>query len=194
MNTVRHSAKTTATLIIFILGLVALAKWCDTIPHEAVYYVQRTFSNQVMLEPAFRIIQSISFWSLLIVSVEYAIISDCSGFKVLRAFAVPLTISVIVAVAALIPEIRFHWFWAGYFILLIFGIKSSFKKLSSLNGSTNKLFSFIKELGKKSSIQGNSIDYYVIYVTKVLLLALFVALVLSLTIFCVINRYKLGLS
>ena len=194
MNTVRHSTKTTATLIIFILGLVALAKWCDTIPHEAVYYVQRTLSNQIMLEPAFRIIQSISFWSLLIVSVEYAIISDCSGFKVFRAFAVPLTISVIVAVAALIPEIRFHWFWAGYFILLIFGIKSSFKKLSSLNGSTNKLFSFIKELGKKSSIQGNSIDYYVIYVTKVLLLALFVALVLSLTIFCVINRYKLGLS
>ena len=194
MNTVKHSAKTTATLIIFILGLVALAKWCDTIPHEAVYYVQRTLSNQIMLEPAFRIIQSISFWSLLIVSVEYAIISDCSGFKVFRAFAVPLTISVIVAVAALIPEIRFHWFWAGYFILLIFGIKSSFKKLSSLNGSTNKLFSFIKELGKKSSIQGNSIDYYVIYVTKVLLLALFVALVLSLTIFCVINRYKLELS
>lgn len=194
MNTVKHSAKTTATLIIFILGLVALAKWCDTIPHEAVYYVQRTLINQIMLEPAFRIIQSISFWSLLIVSVEYAIISDCSGFKVFRAFAVPLTISVIVAVAALIPEIRFHWFWAGYFILLIFGIKSSFKKLSSLNGSTNKLFPFIKELGKKSSIQGNSIDYYVIYVTKVLLLALFVALVLSLTIFCVINRYKLGLS
>ena len=194
MNTVKHSAKTTATLIIFILGLVALAKWCDTIPHEAVYFVQRTLSNQIMLEPAFRIIQSISFWSLLIVSVEYAIISDCSGFKVFRAFAVPLTISVIVAVAALIPEIRFHWFWAGYFILLIFGIKSSFKKLSSLNGSTNKLFSFIKELGKKSSIQGNSIDYYVIYVTKVLLLTLFVALVLSLTIFCVINRYKLGLS
>ena len=194
MNTVKHSAKTTATLIIFILGLVALANWCDTIPHEAVYFVQRTLSNQIMLEPAFRIIQSISFWSLLIVSVEYAIISDCSGFKVFRAFAVPLTISVIVAVAALIPEIRFHWFWAGYFILLIFGIKSSFKKLSSLNGSTNKLFSFIKELGKKSSIQGNSIDYYVIYVTKVLLLALFVALVLSLTIFCVINRYKLGLS
>lgn len=194
MNTVKHSAKTTATLIIFILGLVALAKWCDTIPHEAVYYVQRTLSNQIMLEPAFRIIQSISFWSLLIVSVEYAIISDCSGFKVFRAFAVPLTISVIVAVAALIPEIRFHWFWAGYFILLIFGIKNSFKKLSSLNGSTNKLFSFIKELGKKSSIQGNSIDYYVIYVTKVLLLALFVALVLSLTIFCVINRYKLELS
>ena len=194
MNTVKHSAKTTATLIIFILGLVALANWCDTIPHEAVYYVQRTLSNQIMLEPAFRIIQSISFWSLLIVSVAYAIISDCSGFKVFRAFAVPLTISVIVAVAALIPEIRFHWFWAGYFILLIFGIKSSFKKLSSLNGSTNKLFSFIKELGKKSSIQGNSIDYYVIYVTKVLLLALFVALVLSLTIFCVINRYKLGLS
>ena len=194
MNTVKHSAKTTATLIIFILGLVALAKWCDTIPHEAVYFVQRTLSNQIMLEPAFRIIQSISFWSLLIVSVEYAIISDCSGFKVFRAFAVPLTISVIVAVAALIPEIRFHWFWAGYFILLIFGIKSSFKKLSSLNGSTNKLFPFIKEFGKKSSIQGNSIDYYVIYVTKVLLLALFVALVLSLTIFCVINRYKLGLS
>lgn len=194
MNTVKHSAKTTATLIIFILGLVALTKWCDTIPHEAVYYVQRTLSNQIMLEPAFRIIQSISFWSLLIVSVEYAIISNCSGFKVLQAFAVPLTISVIVAVAALIPEIKFHWFWGGYFILLIFGIKSSFKKLSSLNGSTNKLFPFIKELGKKSSIQGNSIDYYVIYVTKVLLLALFVALVLSLTIFCVINRYKLGLS
>lgn len=194
MNTVKHSAKTTATLIIFILGLVALAKWCDTIPHEAVYFVQRTLSNQIMLEPAFRIIQSISFWSLLIVSVEYAIISDCSGFKVFRAFAVPLTISVIVAVAALIPEIRFHWFWAGYFMLLIFGIKNSFKKLSSLNGSTNKLFSFIKELGKKSSIQGNSIDYYVIYVTKVLLLTLFVALVLSLTIFCVINRNKLGLS
>lgn len=194
MNTVKHSAKTTATLIIFILGLVALTKWCNTIPHEVVYHIQRTLSNQFMLEPAFRFVQSISFWSLLIVSVEYAIISDCSGFKVFRAFAVPLTISVIVAVAALIPEIRFHWFWAGYFILLIFGIKSSFKKLSSLNGSTNKLFSFIKELGKKSSIQGNSIDYYVIYVTKVLLLALFVALVLSLTIFCVINRYKLGLS
>ena len=194
MNTVKHSAKTTATLIIFILGLVALTKWCDTIPHEAVYHIQHTLNNQFMLEPAFRIIQSISFWSLLVVSVMYAIISDCSGFKMLQAFAIPLTISVIVAIAAFIPEISFHWFWAGYFILLIFGIKGSFKKLSSLNGSTNKLFPFIKEVGKKPSIEGNTIDYYVVYTAKVLLLALFVGLVLSLTIFCVINRYSFGIN
>lgn len=194
MNTVKHSAKTTATLIIFILGLVALTKWYDTIPHEAVYHIQRTLNNQFMLEPAFRIIQSISFWSLLIVSVMYAIISNCSGFRVLQAFSIPLTISLIVAIAALIPEISFHWFWAGYFILLILGIKSSFKKLSSLNGSTNELLSFIKEIGKKQSIEGNTTDYYVVYVAKVLLLALFVALVLSLTIFCVINRYSFGIN
>ncbi len=194
MNTVKHSAKTTATLIIFILGLVALTKWCNTIPHEVVYHIQHTLSNQFMLEPAFRFTQNISFWSLLIVSVEYAIISNCSGFKVLQAFAIPLTISVIVAIAALIPEISFPWFWAGYFILLILGIKSSVKKLSSLNGSTNKLFSFIKELSKKPIIEGNAIDYYVVYVTKVLLSALFVVLVLSLTIFCVINRYSFGIK
>ncbi len=193
MNTVKHSAKTTATLIIFILGLVALTKWCDTIPHEAVYHIQHTLNNQLMLEPAFRIIQSMSFWSLLIVSVVYAIINNCSGFKVFQAFAIPLTITVIVAIAALIPEISFHWFWAGYFILLIFGTKSSFKKLSTLNGSTNKLFTFIKEIGKKPSIEGNAIDYYVVYAAKVLLLALFVALVLSLTIFCVINRHSFGI-
>lgn len=194
MNTVKHSAKTTATLIIFILGLVALAKWCETIPHEAVYYIQRTLCNQNLLEPAFRTIQSLSFLSLLIASVEYAILSDCSGFKVFQAFAIPLTISVIAATAALIPEIKIHWFWAGYFILLIFGNKSSFKKLSSLNSSTNKLFPFIKELGKKPSVEGNAIDCYVVYVTKVLLLALFVVLVLSLTIFCVINRYSFGIN
>ena len=194
MNTVKHSAKTTATLIIFILGLVALTKWFDTIPHEAVYHIQRTLNNQFMLEPAFRIIQRISFWNLLIVSGVYAIISNCSGFKVFQAFAIPLTISVIVAIAALIPEISFHWFWAGYFILLIFGIKSSFKKLSSLNGSTNKLFPFIKEVGKKPNIEGNAIDYYIVYAVKVLLLALFVALVLSLTIFCVIHRNSFGIN
>lgn len=194
MNTVKHSAKTTATLIIFILGLVALTKWFDTIPHEAVYHIQRTLNNQFMLESAFRIIQRISFWNLLIVSGVYAIISNCSGFKVFQAFAIPLTISVIVAIAALIPEISFHWFWAGYFILLIFGIKSSFKKLSSLNGSTNKLFPFIKEIGKKPSIEGNAIDYYIVYAVKVLLLALFVALVLSLTIFCVIHRNSFGIN
>ena len=194
MNTVKHSAKTTATLIIFILGLVALTKWFDTIPHEAVYHIQRTLNNQFMLEPAFRIIQRISFWNLLIVSGVYAIISNCSGFKVFQAFAIPLTIPVIVAIAALIPEISFHWFWAEYFILLIFGIKSSFKKLSSLNGSTNKLFPFIKEIGKKPSIEGNAIDYYIVYAVKVLLLALFVALVLSLTIFCVIHRNSFGIN
>lgn len=190
MNTVKQSAKITATLIIFILGLVALTKWCDTIPNEAIYYIQRALNNQIMLEPAFKFIQRISFWSLLIVSVEYAVLNGCSGFKVFQAFAIPLTISVITAIAALIPEIRFHWFWAGYFLLLIFGIDSSFKKLSSLNGSTNKLFSFIKEIGKSPSIEGNAIDYYVVYVMKVLLFALFMVLVLSLTIFCVINRYS----
>ena len=189
MNTVKHSAKTTATLIIFILSLVALTKWCDTIPHEAVYHIQRTLNTQFMLEPVFRIVQSIGFWNLLVVSVMYAIISNCSGFKVLQAFAIPLTISIIVTIATLIPEISFHWFWAGYFILLIFGIKSSFNKLSSLNGGTNKLFPFIKEIGKKPSIEVNAIDYYIVDVTKVLLLVLFVVLVLSLTIFCVINRY-----
>ena len=194
MNTVKHSAKTTATLIIFILGLVALTKWFDTIPHEAVYHIQRTLNNQFMLEPAFRIIQSISFWNLLIVSGLYAIISNCSGVKVFQAFTIPLTISVIVAIAALIPEISFHCFWAGYFILLIFGIKSSFKKLSSLNGSTNKLFPFIKEIGKKPSIEGNAIDNYNVYAAKVLLLALFVALVLTLTIFCVIHRNSFGIN
>lgn len=194
MNTVKQSAKITATLIIFILGLAALTKWCDTIPHEAVYYIQRTLNNQIMLEPTFKFIQSISFWSLLIVSLEYAVLNSCSGFKVLQAFAIPLTVSVITAIAALIPEIRFHWFWAGYFILLIFGIKSSFKKVSALNGSTNKLFPFIKEISKKSSIKGNAIDYYVVYVTKVLLLVLFAALILSLTIFFVINRSSFGIN
>ena len=183
MNTVRHNAKKTAILIISILGLVALTKWCDTIPHEAEYHIQRT----LMLKPAFRMIQSIGFWSLFVVSVMYAIISDCSGFKVLQAFVIPLTISVIAAIAALIPEISFHWYWAGYFILLIFGTKSSFKKLASLNGSTNKLFPFIKEIGKKPGIQGNAIDDYAVYAAKVLLFALFVGHVLSLTIFCAIN-------
>ena len=82
----------------------------------------------------------------------------------------------------------------GIMELLIFGIKSSFKKLSSLNGSTNKLFPFIKEIGKKPSIEGNAIDYYIVYAVKVLLLALFVALVLSLTIFCVIHRNSFGIN
>lgn len=114
-------------------------------------------------------------------------LNGCSGFKVFQAFAIPLTISVITAIAALIPGIRFHWFWAGYFLLLIFGINSSFKKLSPHNGSTNKLLSFIKEIGKKPSIEGNVIDYYVVYMTKVLLFVFFVALVLSLAIFCLIT-------
>lgn len=194
MNTVKHSAKTTATLIIFTLSLVALTKWCDTIPNETVFHIQCTLNKQFMLEPFFRIVQNIGFWILLVVSGMYAIINNCSGFKVLQAFSIPLSISVIMAIATLIPEISFHWFWAGYFILLIFGIKSSFKKLSSLNGSTNKLFPFIKKIDKKPSIEGNAIDYYVVYVIKVLLFALFLVLVLSLTIFCVINRYSFGIN
>lgn len=70
-----------------------------------------------MLEPAFRAVQSICFWSLLVVSVEYAVINNCFEFKVFQAFAIPLTISVIAAIATLIPEIPFHWYWAGYFVL-----------------------------------------------------------------------------
>lgn len=194
MNTVKHSAKTTATLIIFVFVLSALTRWCNTIPYEVVYRIQRALNSQFMLEPAFRIIQSISFWSLLIVSAVYAIISDCSGFKVLQAFAIPLTISVIVAIATLISEISFHWFWAGYFILLIFGVKSSFVKLSSINRSNSKLFSFASELRNKPNIEGNHIDFFVVYIAKVLLLTLFVALVLSLIIFCVINRHGFGIN
>lgn len=194
MNTVKHSAKTTATLIIFVLVLSALTRWCNTIPYEVVYRIQRALNSQFILEPAFRIIQSISFWSLLIVSAVYAIISDCSGFKVLQAFAIPLTISVIVAIATLISEISFHWFWAGYFILLIFGVKSSFVKLSSINRSNSKLFSFASELRNKPNIEGNHIDFFVVYIAKVLLLTLFVALVLSLIIFCVINRHGFGIN
>lgn len=194
MNTVKHSAKTTATLIVFVLSLVVLTKWYDTVPHEAIYYIQRTFNSRFMLEPAFRTVQNICFWSLLVVSVEYAVINNCFGFKVFQAFAIPLTISVIAAIATLIPAIPFYWYWAGYFVLLIFGVKSSFTKLSSINKSNSKLFSFASELRSKPSIEGNRIDFYVVYVTKVLLLTLFVALILSLIIFCVINRYSLGIN
>lgn len=194
MNTVKHSAKTTATLIVFVLGLVVLTKWCDTVPHEAIYYIQRTLNSRFMLEPAFRVVQSICFWSLLVVSVEYAVINNCFGLKVFQAFAIPLTISVIAAIATLIPEIPYHWYWAGYFVLLIFGVKSSFMKLSSINKSNSKLFSFANELRNKPNIEGNHIDFYVVYVTKVLLLTLFVALVLSLIIFCVMNRYSFGIN
>ena len=194
MNTVKHSAKTTATLIVFVLGLVVLTKWCDTVPHEAIYYIQRTLNSRFMLEPAFRAVQSICFWSLLVVSVEYAVINNCFEFKVFQAFAIPLSISVIAAIATLIPEIPFHWYWAGYFVLLILGVKSSFTKLSSINRSNSKLFSFASELRNKPNIEGNHIDFYVVHGTKVLLLTLFVALVLSLIIFCVINWYSFGIN
>ncbi len=194
MNTVKYSAKTTATLIVFALGLVALTKWCNTIPHEAIYYIRRTLNSRFMLEPTFRTVQSISFWSLLIVSVEYAVINNCFGFKVFQAFAIPLTISVIATIATLISEIPFHWYWAGYFVLLIFGVKSSFTKLSSINKSNSKLVSFASELRNKPSIEGDPIDFYVVYLTKALLLPLFVALVLSLIIFCMIHKHSFGIN
>lgn len=194
MNTVKHSAKTTITLIVCVLGLVALTKWCDTMPYEAIYHIQRTLNSRLMLEPALESVQSICFWSLLVVSVEYAVINDCFGFKVFQAFAIPLTISVIAAIATLISEIPFHWYWAGYFVLLIFGVKSSFAKLSSINMSNSKLVSFARELRNKPNIEGNHIDFYVVYVTKVLLLVLFFVLVLSLVLFCVVNRNSFGMS
>ena len=122
------------------------------------------------------------------------VINNCFEFKVFQAFAIPLTISVIAAIATLIPEIPFHWYWAGYFVLLILGVKSSFTKLSSINRSNSKLFSFASELRNKPNIEGNHIDFYVVHVTKVLLLTLFVALVLSLIIFCVINWYSFGIN
>ncbi len=184
MDTVKHSAKTAATLIVFVFGLVVLTKWFDTVPHEAIYSIQQTLDSRFTLEPAFRIVPSICFWSLLIVSVEYAIMCDCFGFKVFQAFAIPLTISVIAVIATFIPEIPFQWYWAGYFVLLIIGVERSFTKLSSANNSNRKLFSFASELRNKPNIVGNHIDFYVVYVTKVLLLTLLVVLVLSFIVFC----------
>lgn len=60
--------------------------------------------------------------------------------------------------------------------------------------SNSKLVSFASELRNKPNIEGNHIDFYVVYVTKVLLLVLFVVLVLSLVLFCVVNRNSFGMS
>lgn len=193
MNTVKHTSKTTATLIVFILGLVALTKWCDTLPDQVINNIQHILNTKVMLEPFFAVVQSVSFWILLIVSVVYAIMEGCSGFKVFRAFSVPITISIIAIIGTFIPGIGFHWFWTGYFVLLILGIKNAFKKMSSLNKSDDKIIPFAKGLGKRPNIEGNAVDFYVVYVTKILLLVLFIVIILSLIVYCIINRYNFGI-
>lgn len=70
---------------------------------------------------------------------------------------------------------------------MIAGIMVSFKRLSSVNESDKKIFSFIRHLFRKPITMGNIIDDYAIFVTKVILLATMAMLFVTMIIFCVIN-------
>ena len=75
---------------------------------------------------------------------------------------------------------------------LLFSLYSASRAINALTYSVNKVYHTHRVRSFLKSVLHSAL--FTLGMSVVLLLALFVALVLSLTIFCVINRYKLGLS
>ncbi|MCC8130561.1 MAG: hypothetical protein LUC38_02960 [Oscillospiraceae bacterium] len=189
MNTVNESAKTTASLIIIAVIAVALIILCSYLPNEIMDPIKLVVNNMLMIDRAFAIVQGISFLILLVTSAEHAIMGNLIFTKTLAAFVVPIAITVIICNVLILfgDEIGLHCFWLGNFIIMIAGIMVSFKRLSSVNESDKKIFSFIRHLFRKPITMGNIIDDYAIFVTKVILLATMAMLFVTMIIFCVIN-------
>lgn len=187
MNTVRYSTKTTATLIAFPLAIMLLSVLINEIAgHQffETFHVNILLSKrEYMLSPIYLIPQKIGFWSMIAVSIEYAILKDRHGIKILSAFTNPIVFMVIMTVVMLLPFSNFTQLWAVYFLLLLVFIYRSFTKLYTGDGIKSRPIPFIKNLSNHT-IKNNPVDYYVILVTKIFLLVLLIALFILTIVYC----------
>ena len=185
MNTVRNSAKTSFSILAFGLLLMLLVEMCNSSSNERIQRIIYLFNSSYMCEPVFRTIQKIGFWSMFIVSIELAVLHECAWLGVITAFVTPLLVFALMAGAAQIMEIN-EWIWIVYFILLLFGVRSSFRKLTYECGDTNastRLRYVFSERAVNKSNSVNTFDWYVVHITKIILFFVHTTLVGSFALY-----------
>ena len=195
MDNVRKTSKTVITLMIFILGIWLLSSWCSTLRGSFFQNIYRLLGTEYRIGGYNSVLLKISFWLILYASGLIAIYKSKNGFAVLGAFAIPLLFSCAICLWAVILQIiciDIRWFWLFYYVAIAFCVRQSFKKLID-DLTLNRIKLFLKSIAKEKKITGSHIDYYTIYVSSAILLAVWFLLVISVIVFTIQYRAMFGL-
>ena len=188
MTSARKAAKTTATLVVLIIGITILMRWCETLSDGFIYQTNLLLNSKSQIGGYHSFIVSLSFWLLLISSGIDAVFKGKSGVYIIDSFGVPITFSLCVAVwglAAVSTQVNIDWFWLFYYVGLIICIRIAYGRISNIKGAgPSKIILFLKSAPSKNDSEVSIIDRCILYVTKVVMLMNWFALILSCIIFC----------
>lgn len=198
MRNVRKMAATTVSLIILVIGVGLLTRWCKTHPGRFLFAMQSLLSYRFRFGDLQNTLIRISFWLMLIASGSMAIFHQESGINVVKSFGTPIIFTLLNAgwaCVAMYRSVNTIWFWLFYQILLIICIKASYGKLCALNGIVPSSLKAI--LKNRPSRTGKSrlsiVDQSVIYVMVIVMVVDRFALLASLVVFFIQYKQAFGL-
>lgn len=192
MNTVRDMAKTTVTLMVFIGVVILFALRCANLPMDFFHKINMLLRSRSLLGPVHNLILGASFWCLLLVSGLDAVYHEKTGLEIVGAFSIPLLFSLCVAAwgyGSLSAHMDIRWFWLFYYVVLIVCLKVSLTKLTRVRGAgSSRIALFFKDLTAPNDTDVSDLDFYVVRVAKVVLLAVWLILLVAAAAYCVQNR------
>lgn len=194
---VRKTTKTTLTLIILAIGIALLMRWCGTLSGEFFYKMELLLNSKGRIGGFHSFLISISFWLLLIAAGIEAVFREKNGFYVFGSFAAPIFFSLSVAawgLAATSTRVNVIWFWLFYYAGLIICIRIAYGRLSSIKGAApSKLKQLFTNPPSKNVGDISLIDRSVLYVTQIVMLTAWFALLISTIVFCIQYKQIFGL-
>lgn len=197
MTTVRKTAKTTVTLIILATGLALLMRWCGTLSGEFFYKMEFLLNSKTQIGGFHSFLIRVSFWLLLIASGIEAVYREKNGAYVLGSFGTPIIFSMCIAVWGLVAtssRVNMLWFWLFYYAGLIVCVRISYSRLSNIKGAgPSKIKHLLKSPPSKNDGDISIIDRRVLYVTQIILLIAWVALLIATIVFCIQYKQLFGL-
>ena len=197
MTTVRKTTKTTVTLIILAVGVALLMRWCGMLPGKFFYKMRALLYSKAQIGGGYSFLIFLSFWLLLIVSEIEVIYREQTGVHAVGSFGAPIIFSICVAVWGVVAtsaRVNTLWFWLFYHVGLIICIRIAYNRLSNIKGAgSSKIKLLVKSPPSKSDDDISLIDRSVLYITKIVMLVDWFALLISVIVFCVQYKHILGL-
>ena len=204
MTTVRKTAKTTVTLIVFAIGLVLLIRWCGTLSGEFFYKMKSLLNSKTQIGGFHSFLIRLSSRLLLIASGIEVVFREKNGVHALGSFGVPIIFSMCIAWGGLVVFVSIDratsvqtnilWFWLFYYIVLFICVRNSYSRLSSIKGAgSSKIKLLVQNPPSKNDGDVSIIDRIVLYGAKIVLLVDWFALLIATVVFCIQYKQIFGL-
>jgi len=188
--TVKKAKATTLSLIALAAAIVLLLPVIrNALPYEVLLTLDSRMNPGHAFGSLYPLIVKAAIWLIVAAGVLDAILRNNAAFFLLSSMNVPIVLGFPIVIAAFVPSVSLHLFWAVFHIAVMIGIYWAFRKIAhGLRPGGQKLVSFVKEIKDAGGARKCHVaDFYAAWGTALLLLAAGAIVAVSFFVFVAVH-------